>query len=132
MRWLAVSVLVGGWAWAGWQNAPAVVHADPLVFALAICASLVAAWWFGRRSGRAVAVAVATARAEARAAAASKATAHAQQAVVVNVDVGARQAAMRDLGGLEHAEWIGPAKPVLEQDQLEQFADGDAAWELVE
>lgn len=132
MRWLAVAVLVGGWAFAGWQNRPRLVDADPLVFAVAICASLAAAFWFGRRSGRASAVAVATARAEARAAAAAKSVAHAQQAVVVNVDTGARAAGMRDLGGLERAEWIGPAVPLLEQDSREQVEDGDEHWSVAE
>jgi len=124
MRWLAVAVLIGGWAWAGWRNAPPVVHADSGVFVVAVVASLAAAYWFGRRGGRASAVAVATARAEARAAAAAQSVAHATNQVVLNVAVpGAREVASASLGGLDAAPWIGPPRALLEQEVGEMYAE---------
>jgi hypothetical protein len=125
-----VAVVVGGWAFAGWQNRPALVNSQPTVFALAIIASCLACWWFGRRSGRAVAVAVATARAEARATATATAGARASNQVVVNVQAGGRAQALRDFGGLERAPWIGQPVALLEQDTAQMSAEETYSGEL--
>ena len=124
VAWLVLVVIVGGWAWAGWANAPAPVHANPGVFVLAIIAGCLVCWWVGRRQGRAAAYAVATAHAEARAAAAARASSAstAQAAVVVNVGTGARATAARELGGLDRADWMGEPRPLLEQDSSEVAA----------
>ena len=118
-----MAVIVGGWAAAGWQNRPPIADASAPVFVLAIVASCVACFLCGRSTGKASAFAAAYARAEARAAAVSQASAHAQQAVVVNVDTGARQVGARELVGLDGAEWIGPPRPLLEQDTAQMVAE---------
>ncbi|HEY0186219.1 MAG TPA: hypothetical protein VGC67_01895 [Cellulomonas sp.] len=107
------------------SNAPRV--SDPVAGTLgvAIAASVLLAWWCGRRSGRAHAYASAVAHAEARAAAAARAesAATAQAAVVVNVGDGLRAQAGRHLGGLDDAPWIGEPVPLIEQEASEMAAE---------
>lgn len=125
MRWLPVAVIVAGWAWAGFTNAPRMSDPQAGAFGIAIGVSCLMCWWIGRRSGRAAAYAVATAHAEARAAAVarSQSASTAQAAVVVNVGEGARAVASRDLGGLDAAPWIGEPIAAIEQDTYQMSAE---------
>lgn len=123
MRFLAVAVIVSGWAYVGWRNLPRMPTPQAHVAALAIIACCVGCWWIGRRTGRSAAVAVATARAEARANAMATAGAVASNSLVLNLAVGARAQGARDFGGLEHAEWIGQPVALLEQDTAQMSAE---------
>lgn len=123
MTWLVLAVLVSSWAATGWANRPAVVDRAPGVFLVAVLASIAVAWWSGRRGGRASAWASAHAHAEASAIAASRAAAAAQSNVVVNVTGGAAATARREQGGLDAAPWMGPPRPLLEQDTAQMLAE---------
>lgn len=127
MRWLAVAVLIAPWAWVGWQNSPRLEQPQAGVLAVSIMASLVAAFWFGRRSGRASAVAVAMARADARAAAAARSESTSGAAAAVTVNFGPRMAEhvqVAGTAGLDRLPWAGDPVALVEQDAgFEQAGD---------
>jgi len=100
-------------AWAIWNQASLPNGSNVLVASGFVLAVVLA--YYGGRAKRPMAVATATANANA------EATANAQQAVVVNVALGARDQARAQFGSLDGVSWQQPASALemLDVDQVE-------------
>lgn len=102
-------------AWSIWNQA-SLPNGSNLLLAIGFVAAFLLAYWAGRAK-RPLAVAVATATANA------EATANAQQAVVVNVALGAREQAAAQFGSLDAVSWQQPATAldVIDAEAAEEF-----------